>query len=285
MTIRNIDDLVRIVRQDSDARDTLRRELLTQDLIEVPGRIDNMLATQNEILREQKLLREETNTLREDTNALRETQNTILETLASVLSGMSTIEEAVQQSRAETKADIEEAVRPIRDTMDRFRSNYAVEAAIRDGLGIVRPFARHRGIRRAKFTIVDPDVVDAMIDGHDEELEKLDFSDDDIESVRQADLVFEVARRTASSPSFYVLAEVSYTGDFDDLDRACKRARILSVVTGLDVYPVVPAVALDPSRGRGRIIEDFEEFIAMHDGELAYWYKLDDEDVQPPHSR
>ena len=272
------DDLLRIVREDRDVRDTLRREILTEDQLKVPGRIEGVLTAQNELLKEQKRLREET-------NALRETQNTVLETLASVLSGMTTIEESIRQSRSDTRSDIREVTQPMQAPVDRCRSVSAMDVALKNGLSIVRPFARHRGIRRTRYTIVDSNVVDAMIEEHDEELEKLNFSDNEIESVREADLVFEVARRRDPSPSFYVLVEVSYTGQLKGVDRASRRARMLSVATGLDTYPVVASVRLDRGRDTGRIIEDFDEFIKRLDDEVAYWHRLEDEDVLPPHSR
>ena len=38
-TIDNTDDLLRLVREDSDFRATMRRELLTAELLEVPQRL------------------------------------------------------------------------------------------------------------------------------------------------------------------------------------------------------------------------------------------------------
>ena len=41
-TIGNTDDLLRLAREDSDFRATMRRELLTAELLEVPQRLSTM---------------------------------------------------------------------------------------------------------------------------------------------------------------------------------------------------------------------------------------------------
>ena len=65
-TINNIEDFLRIVREDEALRSAMRRELLTEELLELPARVaemsrtqDAMLETQNSILKTQEEFRQE----------------------------------------------------------------------------------------------------------------------------------------------------------------------------------------------------------------------------------
>ena len=69
-TIDNIEDFLRIVREDEGVRSAVRRELLTEELLELPARVASMSKTQDAMLETQ--------------NALLTTQNAILERLGSV---------------------------------------------------------------------------------------------------------------------------------------------------------------------------------------------------------
>ena len=76
-SINTIEDFLRVVRENDDLRSAVRRELLTEELLALPGRFSEMLKTQNAMLEEQR-------SMRQDSNALRETQNAILEDLKSL---------------------------------------------------------------------------------------------------------------------------------------------------------------------------------------------------------
>ena len=71
-TINTIEDIIRILREDGEARSAIRRELLTEDLLAMPGQLAEMLKTQTAMLEEQK-------SLRRDTDSLLKTQAAILE--------------------------------------------------------------------------------------------------------------------------------------------------------------------------------------------------------------
>ena len=90
-TIDNIEDFLRIVREDEGLRSAVRRELLTEELLELPARVasmsktqDAMLETQNSMLKELADLRQTQDSMLETQNSLLTTQNAILERLGSV---------------------------------------------------------------------------------------------------------------------------------------------------------------------------------------------------------
>ena len=59
-TINTIEDIIRILREDGEARSAIRRELLTEELLAMPGQLVEMLKTQTAILEEQRSLRRDT---------------------------------------------------------------------------------------------------------------------------------------------------------------------------------------------------------------------------------
>ena len=72
-TIDNIEDFLRIVREDDEIRSAVRRELLTEELLELPARVASMSKTQDAMLETQ-------NAILRDLADLRQTQNFSLET-------------------------------------------------------------------------------------------------------------------------------------------------------------------------------------------------------------
>ena len=83
-TIDNIEDFLRIVREDEGLRSAVRRELLTEELLELPARVASMSKTQDAMLETQNSMLKELADLRQTQNSLLTTQNAILERLGSV---------------------------------------------------------------------------------------------------------------------------------------------------------------------------------------------------------
>ena len=73
-TIDNIEDFLRIVREDEGLRSAVRRELLTEELLELPARVASMSKTQDAMLETQ-------NSMLKELADLRQTQNSMLKDL------------------------------------------------------------------------------------------------------------------------------------------------------------------------------------------------------------
>ena len=71
-TLDNIDDLLRIVREDEGVRAALRREVLTEDLLSLPAQFIAMLEEVRSLRQDTNFLLEEFRSLRQDTNFLLE---------------------------------------------------------------------------------------------------------------------------------------------------------------------------------------------------------------------
>ena len=109
--INNIEDFLKVVREDAGVRSAVRREILTEDLLGLPRQFEELLKTQN--------------ALRQDTNALQETQNAILDTLASVL-----------RAQGEMKVSLRGEIGALRDDVGKMEASLRGEiGALRDDVG------------------------------------------------------------------------------------------------------------------------------------------------------
>ncbi|MCY4651570.1 MAG: hypothetical protein OXC95_00225 [Dehalococcoidia bacterium] len=77
--INTTDDFLRALRGSEEFRSAARRELLTEELLEVPGQLVDIRKTQNAMLEEQGEMRKTQNAMLEEQGEMRKTQNAMLE--------------------------------------------------------------------------------------------------------------------------------------------------------------------------------------------------------------
>ena len=278
--INTTDDFLRALRGSEEFRSAARRELLTEELLEVPGQLVDIQKTQNAMLEEQGEMRktqnailEEQREMRAKSDALQETQNALLETVATLLRDTSEI-------KTDTRA-LHGMYRREHQDLHRFRGNYASHAARTNRYEIVKLFARSRMMRRIRYNVLSSDALDTMIEENYDSLDKLGLSDEALNSFPVADLVVEVTERRSSRPGFYIVVEASYTVTGSDVTRASERARILQCATGLDAYAVVAAVRLAPNIQD--IVEgNIERYMEAGDEDGVFWFPIVEEDLEPP---
>ena len=251
-TINTADDLIDVLRSDDRVRSAVRRELLTDELVALPDKVDKMVEAQTEMLKTQTTILENIGEIREEQKALRETH----------------------------EADRTESIQD----MHRFRGNYAVDAAAKRWKEIAKHFSTPKNMGQVKCVVLSPDDVEALIDKAPEALAKARFSDDEIDHTPAADLVLGVMRRRGTKPEFYVVVEASYTADNNDASRAIVRAKVVGVATGLDTYAVVASVHVKPTAA-DRITRDAGNGLASAGANTAYWYQIVETDMEPPSPR
>jgi hypothetical protein len=250
-TLDNIDDLLRIVREDEAVRAALRREVLTEDLLSLPTQFAAML--------------EEVKSLRQDTNSLLETQTAIL---------------GEQRRMSGDIHALHGMYRRQHDDLARFRGNYAFDAARRNRWDIAQLFASLRGMRRIQSrTLTEDELGDLLEEGYDA-VDALNLPNRYWETFLVPDMIASVTQVRPSGPPFYIAVEASYTGNVEDLLRATEHARILRSATGLDAYAVVASVRMAPSM-EGRVYDDVEQFVSADDENAALWYRLAEEHMEP----
>ena len=136
------------------------------------------------------------------------------------------------------------------------RNAYARDAAIRDAVSI----ARSLGLRRIRNLTVNDlyDLTDAA--------DTSSLTANQLYSFHRADLVMEGT--DARGEICYVAAEISFTANGRDSDRAIRNARFLEEITGRHAHPVVAGLRL-----ANRIQPSIDA------GEVA-WHELDSSDLE-----
>ena len=304
-TINNIEDFLRILREDEAVRSAVRRELLSEELLALPERmsalvksveeykestdkrfdiVESRLDRQDEMLREYK---ESTDKRFDIVESRLDRQDEILRQHSEMLKEHSEILSQHKES-TDQRFDIvinrldrqHEMYRQQHDAFGKFRGNYAIHAARRERHEIARLFARPRLMRRIQYSLLDDiSLNDILNDGY-EHLDALGFSGNTLDSFPMADLVIEVKDRRGRRPTFYVVVETSFTVDDGDAVRAAERAKILQCATGLDAYPVVAGVKLAPNF-ENIVLGDAGEFMEMDHENIAFWYQIVEEDLEP----
>ena len=286
-TINTAEDLIEVLKRDGKVRSAVRREILTEELLGLPERVGAMLETQTEMLAQITSLREDFGSMLKTQDGMLKTQDGMLKTQdgmlktqESILKNIEELREEQISSRKTQEADREERIKD----MHRFRGNYAADAAVKRSRRIAKPFSDLNGLRQVKRVVLSPDEVEALIDKAPEALAEARFTDDETFYTPEADLVMGIVRRRGAEPEFYVVAETSYTADRGDVDRALVRARVVGVATQKDAYAVVASLHLDPAIS-DRVTEDAGKSLASADSSSAYWYKIVEEDMEPPSPR
>jgi hypothetical protein len=301
VTINTVDDLIEALKRDGKVRSAVRREILTEDLLAVPTRVDSVQQTQTEMLAQITALREDFGSMLKTQDGMLKTQDGMLKTQ----DGMLKTQDGMLKAQAEMQKSIEAILKSIEEVreeqislretqeadrterikdMHRFRGNYAADAAVKRSRRIAKPFSNLKGLRQVKRVVLSPDEVEALIDKAPEALAEARFTDDETFYTPEADLVMGIVRRRGAEPEFYVVAETSYTADRGDVDRALVRARVVGVATQKDAYAVVASLHLDPAIS-DRVTEDAGKSLASADSNSAFWFKIEEEDMEPPSPR
>ena len=297
-TINTADDFIDVLRSDDRVRSAVRREILSDELIALPDKVDKMVEAQTEMLKTQTTILENIGEIREEQVAQREEQKAQREEqvaqreeqkaqreeqVAQREEQVAQREEQVAQreeQKAQREADRSESIQD----MHRFRGNYAVDAAAKRWKEIAKHFSTPKNMGQVKCVALSPDDVEALIDEAPQALAKARFSDDEIDYTPAADLVLGVMRRREAEPEFYVVVEASYTADNGDVGRAIVRAKVVGVATGLDTYAVVASVHVKPT-AVDRITRDAGKGLASAGANSAFWYQIVETDMEPPSPR
>ena len=229
-TINTIEDILRVLREDGEARSAVRRELLTEDLLAMPDRFAEMLKTQNAILEEQKSLRQDTdsllktqNTILEEQRSLRKDTNTLLDTLASVVREV----EALRSDLNVHTNDIGELKGIGLETKlyNRGPSQLATLLSVYD---IERVRVAERDDNSRQF---NANIREALQSGA--------ITMPEYDRILRTDMIVRALRMGVPSP-IYAAVEATYSVTRSDIAKVKETARILEkVFPGTDIYMVL----------------------------------------------
>jgi hypothetical protein len=279
-TINTADDLIEVLRNDGRVRSAVRRELLTDELIAMPEKVNKMVEAQTAMQESLTAMQQTQDSMLKTQDSMLKTQDSMLKTQTAILKDIKGIRKEQKSLRKTHVADREESIQE----MHRFRGNYAVSAAAKDTVGIAMPFARQKNMRQIRCDEVSPGELKDLIANCEDEQVLSGFSDDDLNYFPQVDIAFGVMGRRERSPVFYVAVEAGYTADSGDVDRVVVRAKILGAITGKVSYAVVASVHINPT-AEAKVTDDVEKYLASHGDYVAFWHRIDEKDLQPASPR
>ena len=203
----SINDMIRAMRENPEARDALRREILTEELLTLPQRLADLVAVVTRQGQDIEALKEDMSILKEDVSVLKEDVR-VLKNDVGYLKGRS-LEATLQGSIVPFLSDRLELRRGV---VVRGPTLYAVSHAFED------------------------EIEDAS--------ERGAISRDQRERVYGTDLIVR-ARSRATGETVFVAVEASFTIDDDDIDRSGKTADALrKVFPDVKVVPTVYGAAI-----------------------------------------
>ena len=221
-TINTIEDLARILRDQPTWAEALRALLLTQELLDLPGRFDRFVEAQREFNQAQREFNQaqqeaneaqrEFNQAQREFNQAQQEANRLTDQRLNAIEGrLGNLEGGQYERTVRTKALARSRftlgftgsyVALNQDGLTDPRLNSAIDQAIRNGLA----------------------------------------SRDGCADLFEADLII------SAEDNRHAVVEVSLTADQDDIDRAKTRAGILAAITGGAVTPVVITSRLNPAQ-------------------------------------
>ena len=297
-TIDNTDDLLRLVREDSNFRATMRRELLTAELLEVPQRLTALEQSTAALIEYTNATNRRLDNIEADITVIKDDINVMKGDITVMKGDVNVMKDDISVTKNDVsviKDDINglgEAFRQEVRAQSSYRGAHAQTAANRDRVRISNLFAKFHAIRRTDAMPVRRNRLKTWLQGENAEVvEALNLRDRAWETFLEPDIVAAVHDLMAdddAEPAFYIVVEASYTGEAEDIDKAIDHAKIVHAVTGLDAYPIVAAVRLDDKMEpemRSRLYDDVQKFVAANDADAAFWYRLGSADLRPTEPR
>lgn len=250
------DDLIRVVRENEEFRAAMRRELITEELLELPGRFEEYREANDRRL--DALIQNSERTDRR------------FDTLIQLQTDM----------RKDIRA-LHEMYRRQHEDFGRFRGNYAEHAMLKVRVTIARIIGRQLGLRRAYARPLTGEELSGLVGDNFDAVDALRLRERAWETFFVPDLVAVVSEvRRRDEPLYYIAVEASCTGGIEDAQRATDHARILRLTTGMDAYAIVAAVREGPDI-EGAVFRDAAQFVASDDEDAVFLYQLTEEELEP----
>ena len=217
-----IEDVIRILREEPEVCEAVRRQILTDELLEMPRRLAEMAVVQEGIL---ATLREHSQILHEHTQLLHEHGQTLREH-GRILGEHGRI----LGEHGRILGEHAKTLREHTGSIGELKGSAAFGAAERR----YRLIALQMDL--SALRLLDPADVAMMTRAE----AASEFTASELNSFIECDLVIE-----AESPSegeCYVMVQVSYTVDHGDIDRAIRHAQMATRLTGRPAYPAVAGI-------------------------------------------
>ena len=241
VTINTTDDLLHALAENPEWKAAVRREILTEELINLPARFDQFVAKTEQFMFETGQF-------------VAKTEQFMVETGQFIVEQRQFNEDQLQFN---DKVDgfmtrTDRAIDRLRGDISTMREAHARDATTREASGV----AWVMGLRPVR-TLTYDDLLEMHITA-----DTSGIATNELHSFRRADLVIEAADDDGNT--HYIAVEVSYTADERDTSRAIRNAGYLTRFTGHPAHAAIASIRND------RTIQ------ADIDSGQVYWYELDD---------
>ena len=241
-TIETTEDIIKVLREQPDVREEIRRLILTDELLRLPAQFAEMRQDQAE-------MRHEIQRISQTQMEMQQSQAEMLQTQAGMQqeqTGMRHEIQRISQTQIQMQNDIAEL----------------------KGLSAFAPTERRYGIIALELGLEPEDLLTPL------EIARLSMNDaardidqSALQSFRDSDLIINA--RHSDGQLCYIAVEVSYTVDHSDIDRAIAHAEIITQLTGAPAFPVVSGV-------RAAAVAE-----ARLDSDAIHWHQLPRKALDP----
>ena len=208
VTINTSDDLLRALRENPEWKEAVRREILTEELMNLPSRFDRFVASTEQFIEEQRQFNTETQGFIEEQRQFNDRVEGFME----------------RTDRRFSR---------IEDDISNMRGEHARNTAVDEAPDI----AAYMGFRMMR--VLSRDDLRELLRTSDTS----GIATSELQSFRRADLIIEAAG--ADGNIHYIAVEASNTGDERDTHRAIRNAEFLARFTGQLAHSAIASVRND----------------------------------------
>ena len=270
-TINTMQDLTRLLREHPEWRDELRRELLTDELLELPQRFAEYTASTAQRL---DSIERRLDDIDRRLDALTEQVAGLIRHAEATDRRLDDIDRRLEVLTRQAEATnmrlerIERNLERMGNDFSRFRWNYAETAAIKDFINIAIDLndMKDLGFEETAAKVVTQSELLAMASSYGSDRLSTILKSDR-RSFYNSDLVIETRRQDGET--CYIAVEASFTCDDRDTHRALTHASLITKFTQKTAWPVIAGVRVDD-----RIQREIDE-------DKVFWYPLDEADFHP----
>lgn len=214
-TIETTEDIIKVLREQPDVREEIRRLILTDELLRLPAQFAEMRQDQAEMRQDQAEMRHE----------IQRISQTQMEMLQA--------QDEMQQEQTGMRREIQR----ISQTQIQMQN----DVGMLKGLSAFAPTERRYGLIALELELEPEDLLAPL------EIARLSMNDaardidqSVLQSFRDSDLI--IRARNSAGQLCYITVEISYTVGHSDIDRAIAHAEIITRLTGAPAFPVVSGV-------------------------------------------
>ena len=237
-TVNDLRDLLEILRTMPEWKEALRRELLSDELLALPGLVRKLMAAVEEMNRRLTRVEQDVEVLKADVGVLKAD----VEVLKADVEVLKADVEVLKADVEVLKADVEvlKADVGVLKTDVATLKGDSLERKYRE-----RPFVYFRRIVRKSKVLTDSEIEELLSQAQASGA----LSEADVDEISRLDVIV-CGRRITDDSVAYLAVEVSAKIDDYDVERAVRRAKLLEKIPGVVAIPVVAGEQLAPEGRR-----------------------------------